>query len=169
MTQLPPTDEQRQFAAQRSHHDMAMSQNLFSTVSNYLVLLNGGAAVALLTFYGTIVEKSPELFRYYFLTGETSYVLGSMIAVWAIYCLRKGIMYWSYVWERVAYEADTIENAKTERNYDGINMKGFKVIITSTRWIRMGEASLLISTVLFVLGNMIMAYGMLFFSYKELQ
>ena len=49
---------QREFGAQRSHQDIAAAHTYFSSIINSAVLINGGASIALLAFYGNIFYLS---------------------------------------------------------------------------------------------------------------
>ena len=53
-----PDTHQREFGAQRSHQDIAAAHTYFSSIINSAVLINGGASIALLAFYGNIFYLS---------------------------------------------------------------------------------------------------------------
>jgi amino acid transporter len=145
--------ERRKFAADRSNQDASTYQNYFSSTINSLIVLNGGASVAFLAFYGNMFENVSGWFRAMFILGEFSYFVGALLALIAIRGFHDAVQIWSWIWEDVAYLTITFAEARKKRNAE-------RAILLGDRARRLVFYSLLC----FIVATVVIGIGLVFFT-----
>ena len=94
----------RELAADRSNQDAEQSNDNFRLAAQSAILINGGAASAVLAFLAAAISKSnffdPIIFSYagYALLSFALGVAGGMLAIW---CMNHALRHWEQSWQEV--------------------------------------------------------------------
>jgi hypothetical protein len=119
MMTIPPDDDTRresdEYQAERAHQDYEGAKEAGRAASQAAILINGGAATALLAFLSK--EKPiPKSVIDAVSAAMAFYVVGVAAAAWAFWCLyRAGVLY-AAGWERLLTRHPTSEEAFNEAN-----------------------------------------------------
>jgi hypothetical protein len=158
-----PDTHQREFGAQRSHQDIAAAHTYFSSIINSAVLINGGASIALLAFYGNIFKNIIYPGNIIIISSLLFYSIGITCAIMSNIRLREAIIIWSNIWEAVGYRGQTIEYAVTDYLYKSNGKKGKILRAEADRKIKNAEILLASSMAFFVAGTLVSVCSAMFF------
>jgi len=131
----------QEFARTRSHQDVAVANDLAKVLVQSLILINGGAVAAILSFYGSSKIPLNALNKW----SLAFYVCGVMWAVLAGVGLMRMAQSWSEHWEQKFYRTHGSE-IEAQRRFDSAK---------SFRW--RAYLALLFGTIFFALGSATMA------------
>jgi hypothetical protein len=139
-------DPYRTLARERSHEDARQTVATNRMLVQSLVIINGGAAIAALAYYGAHNASGPG--KLVTLT-IILYCLGVFTAIFAGLYVRRTTQEWSSFWELKSYP----EMAERERVIEGHR----KQAIRSKRW----STGLLVSSeVFFLAGSLCLAVSL---------
>jgi hypothetical protein len=120
-----PEDPYRTIARERSHEEAKQTVATNRMLVQSLILINGGAAITALAFYGAHDLHAPGKLALPLVV--ILYCLGICIAVFAGLYLRRTTQEWSIFWELESYP-DMQEREKARETHR-------QAAITSKRWL----------------------------------
>jgi hypothetical protein len=93
-------DDLRSLARERSHHDARAANDLFRAAAQAVILINGGAATALIAF---AEGKGPlATVPNYVAIALILYAIGAMLGAAMTFAAAQSAQYWLQRWELVA-------------------------------------------------------------------
>jgi len=129
------------FASERSQQDARMAGENSRATAQVAIIINGGAATAVLAFLAKD-KLDPNLLRVA-AASLSGYVLGVFAGSAMMYCLFGALRRWSFVW-RLRAEG---------RNHDVARKKAF-------RWEKLMALCFLVSTLSFLFSSAVIAFAL---------
>lgn len=146
--------DEAQFAATRSHQDSQTTNDNARAAAQAAILINGGAATAILTFLAKGTGSTVPREVAFALIG---YAFGVVLGASMYFLTAQGIEKWAYFWECRALMpqnpqtkddndlAEYLKNQKEQAKKDGMRLNG------------LGNACFWGSTILFALSTLLVA------------
>jgi hypothetical protein len=98
-----------EFATERSHEASKASYDLCKTIAQACLLINGGAATAVVALLAK--DRVDQALLTYIPWGLGSYALGVVVSAFMLYCVMMTAENWNFFWYHSSYDIDA-EGAK---------------------------------------------------------
>jgi hypothetical protein len=150
------TETLRQKLAEKARQtDMQAANDGARAAAQTSVLINGGAATAILAFLSTYLSKSssiPLAIPYAASVSLFGYAVGVCLGAWSMWCASQGSGQFGLRWETfLDTEKEKTERDKAETNY----------LNEGDRWLKKHKITFLLSILSFVISSGVMAFGFL--------
>lgn len=126
------------FAAKRSHQDALLSNQNLKAAAQSMILINGGAATAVIAFMSK--ENIAPFFLGHVPFVLFSYAVGVACGAIMVFCAGRALKYWGYSWRD--YMVDPKAVVKVESNYQ-----------KASRWDFCSLISFILGMLAFVIGS----------------
>ena len=112
-----PLDEQaaadREFATARSHEASKASYDLCKTIAQACLLINGGAATAVIALLAK--DRVDVALLTYIPWGLGAYAAGVVVSAFMLYCVMMTAENWNYFWYHSSYDIDDRQAVLSEK------------------------------------------------------
>jgi hypothetical protein len=105
-----------EFAQSRSIEDSKAAYDLCKTIAQYCLLINGGAATAVVALLAK--DKPDQSLLIFVPWGLAGYALGVVVSAFMLYCVMMMADGWNDHWYYLSYELDQVkaDDAETSAN-----------------------------------------------------
>jgi hypothetical protein len=138
---VPEKDE---FGQQRSHKASEIAYDLCKTIAQSCLLINGGAATAVLALLSK--DKVDQVLLKWVPWSLVGYATGVAFSTVMLFCVMMMADHWNYFWY--------FNSSANEKEY------GAESETTANRWHYAVYAAFLVAIILFVLSSALVAYAM---------
>lgn len=101
------------FASARSHEASKASYDLCKTIAQACLLINGGAATAVIALLAK--DRVDIALLTYIPWGLAAYAAGVVVSAFMLYCVMMTADNWNYFWYHSSYDVDTQLAAASEK------------------------------------------------------
>jgi hypothetical protein len=102
-----------EFASARSHEASKASYDLCKTIAQACLLINGGAATAVVALLAK--DRVDVALLTYIPWGLAAYAGGVVVSAFMLYCVMMTAEYWNYFWYHSSYDIDEKEAEENEK------------------------------------------------------
>lgn len=102
-----------EFASARSHEASKASYDLCKTIAQACLLINGGAATAVIALLAK--DRVDVALLTYIPWGLGAYAVGVVVSAFMLYCVMMTAENWNYFWYHSSYALDEKEAEEDER------------------------------------------------------
>jgi hypothetical protein len=149
MAEDDPNVAYREFATSRSHQDAQVSNENARATGQALIIINGGAASAIIAFLSKErIESGASVIA----VCLSLYAIGAFCGAAMMYCKIKSLDWWNVHWRRQAFPA-----AAGDRGAQQL----------AGRWLKGAEICFIISGGAFLISSLVMAIVLLWFRAKS--
>lgn len=103
----------REFAAARSHEASKASYDLCKTIAQACLLINGGAATAVIALLAK--DRVDVALLTYIPWGLGAYAAGVVVSAFMLYCVMMTAENWNYFWYHSSYDIDDRQAVLSEK------------------------------------------------------
>jgi hypothetical protein len=102
-----------EFASARSHEASKASYDLCKTIAQACLLINGGAATAVIALLAK--DRVDVALLTYIPWGLGAYAAGVVVSAFMLYCVMMTAENWNYFWYHSSYDIDDQQAASSEK------------------------------------------------------